>query len=194
MVNLAEVRWDDLFADLEVEAAGLAERERDLEIAERTRAELATVAVADRFRAAVGLLVSVRVTGADVLRGHVRRVTPQWLLLASAGDVEWLVAWPALMGATGVPAHAVDPAPSPIEAGLGWPATWRVLARDRAPVYVVRRDGTRVTGVPSRVGKDFVEVLASGPDLPDAPRYAQATTELLAYDAVAAVRLPRADD
>jgi len=190
---VVEVRWNDLFADLELEAAGLEERERDLEIAERTRAELATVAVADRFRAALGSPVSVRVAGADVLRGDLRRVTPKWFLLACSGDVEWLVAWPALMGATGMTAQAVDPALSRVESALGWPATWQVLARDRAPVYVLRRDGSRVTGVPGRVGRDFVEVLGNGPDLHDGTRFAQAPPELVPYDAVAAVRLPRTD-
>jgi len=186
------VRWEDLFAGLELEAAGLADRERDLEIADRTRAELATVPLQARFRAALGVQVSVRVAGAGMLHGDVRRVTPLWVLLA-VGRTEWVVSWPAVMGVTGLPAQAVDPTPSAVESRLGWPATWRALARDRAAVHIVRRDGSSVTGVPGRAGEDFVEVGLSGSELPLSGRSARTPTELVPYDAVAAVRLASAE-
>jgi hypothetical protein len=184
------VRWDDVFADLELEAAGLVERERDLEIAERTRAELATVGLVERFRAGVGRPVSLRVAGAGVLTGDIRRVTARWGLLAAPGDAEWLVAWSAVMGVTGLPPQAVDAGASRVESGLGWPATWRVLARDRAPVHVVRTDGSRVTGIASRVGRDFVELTASGLEHPTWVGGTRVPTEVVPYQAVAAVRCP----
>ena len=184
------MRWDDVFADLELEAAGLVERERDMEIAERTRAELATIELMERFRAALGSQVSIRVTGAGVLQGQVRRVASRWVLLTASSDVEWLVAWPALMGVTGLSPQAADAEASPVEPGLGWPATWRVLARDRAPVQVVRTDGSSVTGVPGRVRQDFVELTPSRLEDAASDRLGRAATELVPYGAVAAVRCP----
>lgn len=186
----AEMRWDDVFADLEAAAAGLRQQERDSEIADRTRAELATVALADRFRAAVGRSATVRVTGLGVVSGRVERVAPRWLLLAAADEVEWLVAWPAVLGVSGLSAQAVDQAPGHVESALGWPATWRVLARDRGPVQVARLDASMVTGIPDRVGADFVELGLRDPD--DAStRTPSSTVELVPYAAVAAVRCPR---
>lgn len=183
------MRWDDVFADLETAAAGLQQRERDSEIADRTRAELGTIAVADRFRASLGRSVSVRVMGLGVVTGKVQRVAVEWTLLGTSAGVEWLLAWPAVTGVTGLSAQAIDAPASPVERTLGWPATWRVLARDRAPVQVVHRDGTSVTGVPGRVGADFVELGVRDPDL--ASTRTTGAVELVPYAAVAAVRCPR---
>jgi hypothetical protein len=66
---------------------------------------------------------------------------------------------------------------------LGWGSAWRVLARDRAAVHVVRRDGSTVDAVADRVGEDFVELAlaTSGPRL----------HELVPFTAVVGVRCPR---
>ena len=112
------MRWDDVFADLETAAAGLQQRERDAEIADRTRAELAGIEIADRFRATLGRLVSVRVMGLGVVTGRVQRVAGQWTLLESA-DVEWLLAWPAVTGVAGLSAQAVEAPASHVERALG---------------------------------------------------------------------------
>jgi len=190
VATVPNVRWDDVFADLEVEAAGLRQQERDAEIADRTRAELATVVLADRFRAAVGRSASVLVTGLGVVNGRVERVARRWVLLVAADDVEWLVAWPAVLGAAGLPVQAVEESPGHVNSALGWPATWRVLARDRGPVQVVRLDASMVTGVPDRVGADFVELGLRDPG--DASTRTPSTAvELVPYAAVAAVRCPR---
>jgi len=175
------VRWDDVFAELAADAEELDRRERDAEIADRTRAELATITLADRFRAAQGRQVSVRVQGLGVLVGQVQRVTPHWLLLSSSGATEWLVAWSGVAGASGLPRQAVARTAGRVESALGWPATWRVLARDRATVHVVRHDGSSITGVAQRVGADFVEIQPGGSD----------DVELVPYASVTAVRCPR---
>lgn len=185
------MRWDDVFAGLEADAAGLQDRERDTEIADRTRAELATVALADRFRATLGRSAAVRVTGLGVVHGRVERVTPRWVLLAAADDVEWLVAWAAILGVAGLSIQAVGASTGHVETSFGWPATWRVLARDRAPVHVVRRDGSSLTGIPDRVGADFVELGLRDPDISSSTRRQPAVVELVPYAAVAAVRCPR---
>jgi hypothetical protein len=101
-----------------------------------------------------------------------------------------------------VPAHAVvgiegvGPATAPPVADSvttpTWTAAWRVVARDRAPVRVVRTGGSTVQGVPVRVGADFVEL---DPRLGDAGgrRAGAAGTGpvLVPYAAITAAYVPR---
>lgn len=158
------MRWDRLFAELEAEAAELSERRRDAEIADRTRAELARTRWADRVRASTGATVRLRLLGADLVEGTVLQVAADWLLLrAGAHDV--LVPTHAVVGIEGVGAASAPVGESPVAAPT-WPAAWRVLARDRARVRLVRTGGSTVHGVPVRVGADFVELdTTAGPVL-----------------------------
>ncbi len=48
------MRWNDLFADLENQAQAWERAELDVEVADRSRAEQATVALVDRLLAARG--------------------------------------------------------------------------------------------------------------------------------------------
>lgn len=184
------MRWDALFADLETAAAGEWLRERDAEIAERTRAELGRVRLVDRLRAVADRAsagehadIAVRMLAAGTLRGEITRVTDDWFLLVTPAH-EWVVAIDAVLGLSGLPPVARAPeSRSAVSAGLGWAAAWRVLARDRTSVHVVRRDGETVAGVPGRVGHDFVE-------LGDVDGVGRAV-EVVPHAAIAAVRCPR---
>jgi hypothetical protein len=184
------MRWDALFADLEGTAVGEWLRERDAEIAERTRAELGRVRLVDRLRAVADRAsagdhadVAVRMLAAGTLRGEITRVTDAWFLLVTPAH-EWVAAVDAVLGLRGMPPVARTPeSQSAVSAGLGWAAAWRVLARDRTSVHVVRRDGETVAGVPGRVGHDFVEL--SGLD------GGGRAVEVVPHAAVAAVRCPR---
>jgi hypothetical protein len=184
------MRWDALFADLEGVAAGEWLRERDAEIAERTRAELGRVRLVDRLRAVADrgsagdhADVAVRMLAAGALRGDIARVTDDWFLLVTS-SYEWVLAIDAVLGLSGLPPAARTPeSQSAVSAGLGWAAAWRVLARDRTPVHVVRRDGETAAGLPGRVGHDFVE-------LSDVDGMGRAV-EVVPYSAIAAVRCPR---
>jgi hypothetical protein len=189
------MRWDALFADLEAAAAGEWQRERDAEIAERTRAELARLRLVDRLRAVAdgrpGLDVElgVRVVSAGVVRGSLTRVTDEWFVLVTPSH-EWVVATDAVLGVTGLPPAARSPeSQGTVARAWGWSAAWRVLARDRTEVHVIRRDGSTVTGLASRAGQDFVELTASE-RLAD-PVRSGTTSELVPHAAIAAVRCPR---
>lgn len=175
------MRWDRLFAALEAEAAELAEQDRDAEIADRTRAELGRVRWSERLRAAVGTAVRVRLVGGDLVDGDIRRVCDGWFLL-SAGAHEVLVPDHAVVGLEGL-----GPAATPAATGalaMTWAAAWRVLARDRSSVRVVRAGGSTVTGVPVRVGADFVEL---------APEAGGPGSVLVPYPAVVAAYVRTAD-
>ena len=152
------MRWERLFTELEAEAAELAGRDREAEIADRTRAEVARTTWVDRIRAGIGTSVRLRLLGADLVEGTVLQVGTDWLLLrAGANDV--LVPVHAVVGVEGTAAGArvVATVPGEVVAPT-WTAAWRVLARDRASVRVVRAGGSTVHGVPVRVGADFVEL------------------------------------
>jgi hypothetical protein len=155
--TVTAMRWERLFTDLEAEVAELAGQDREAEIADRTRAEVARTSWVDRVRAAIGSSVRFRLLGADMVEGTVLQVGSDWLLLrAGAHDV--LVPVGAVVGVEGTGLAAVAP-PALGEVGAPtWSAAWRVLARDRAAVRVVRVGGSTVHGVPVRVGADFVEL------------------------------------
>jgi hypothetical protein len=176
------VRWDELFADLESDAMGLHQREQDFEIAERTRIELARIAMSARLAAGLGAEVGLRADAVGLLNGRIERVTSRWLLLG-ANQVQWVVAVDALLGVRGLPMQARGPGPGAVESRLGWGSAWRVLAQDRAELHVVRRDGSSLDAVADRVGEDFVELTvgSSGRRL----------RELVPFAAVVAVRCPR---
>jgi hypothetical protein len=171
------VRWDELFRGLEDEAAGLSDRERDLDIAERTRIELASIEVGARLAAGVGHDLELRLDAVGPIRGRLERVTPRWLLVR-AGAAQWVLSTDAVLGVRGLPARAATLPESAVVGRIGWGSAWRVLARDRTGLHVVRRDGSWLDAVAERVGEDFVELTVLG------------RRELVPFAAVVAVRLP----
>nr|CAA9352641.1 MAG: hypothetical protein AVDCRST_MAG46-2683 [uncultured Nocardioidaceae bacterium] len=173
---LVLVRWDELFRDLEDEAAGLSYQERDLDIAERTRIELGRIDAAARLAAGIGRDLELRVDAMGPIRGRLQRVTARWLLVRS-GAVQWVLSTDAVLGVRGLPARAVTIPESAVARHLGWGSAWRVLARDRSGVHVVRRDGSALDAVAERVGEDFVELTVLG------------TRELVPFAAVVAIRV-----
>jgi len=178
------MRWELLFDDLEHTAEALQLLERDSDIAERTRAELQTVAWTDRC---VGAQVALRVKTLGVLRGTVDTVTPTWLLLHADRGSDWVVATDAVLGVVGAPREAGPQPHAALAARMTWVNVWSILSRDRARVHVVRRDGGDVDGVAARVGKDFVELWCTDPADPEHA----GRTEIVPYVAVVAVRCPR---
>ena len=88
------MRWERsvlaLIDDLEQQAEGLHLQERDLEVADRTRAEYAHVAIASRLHALVGRPVRLRLLGGITLAGTVTRTGADWLLVEDAtGRAQW---------------------------------------------------------------------------------------------------------
>ncbi len=152
------MRWERLFDDLEGEVAEMAALERDAEISERVRAEVSAVRLLERLRGSRGATIAVEVMAVGPIRGVVRYVGPDWLLLDDSGrDV--LVPAGSVVSVEGAGRSA------PVESGrvpLTWAAAWRSLARDRARVHLVRLDGTALRGSVGQVGADFIEIEGTG--------------------------------
>lgn len=160
-------RWAALFGDLEAQARAQEAAEADALVSELTRAEHATMALADRFRAAVGTEVTVEVLDGTPLRGVVRDVADEWVALQGRPPEpvgRQLVPLGALAGVLGLGRQA-----APAGRRLGAPAlaaALRELQRDRVRV-TVRTPAGVTAGRIARVGRDHldVEVPGRGPRL-----------------------------
>ncbi len=148
------MRWHSLFEDLEAqlereEIAGL-----HAEVAERVRAERATVGLADRLLVHLGSQLALTLPRGTV-SGVVTDVAPQWVLLRE-DRTPVLVPAAAVVAAHGL-ARAVAPEPGTVLRRLGLGHALRALARDRAPV-TVHAGRERLTGTIDRVGADHLDL------------------------------------
>ncbi|MFT4288672.1 hypothetical protein [Nocardioides sp.] len=153
--------WEEeLFSfldDVESRAEAAYAAEREIELADRRRAEYLQVTLASRLTASVGAEVTLGVRGVGQLPGTLRRVAADWLLLRGAG-ADWAVRHAALTSVAGASPRSVpEIAWSPL-ARLGLGSVLRRLSDggERCVFHAV--DGGRTDGVPRRVGADFVEV------------------------------------
>ncbi|MFN8193616.1 MAG: hypothetical protein U0R80_04940 [Nocardioidaceae bacterium] len=154
--------WEhDLFAlldDLEAQAEAAFDAERGDELADRSRAEYATVSWASRLMASVGRTVTVSVTGVGPLTGRLARVGEGWALLAGAGQ-DWMVPWSAVQVLEGASTRSVpELAWSPVSR-LGLGSALRRLAETDRACLVHLRDESRLEARVTRVGRDFVELV-----------------------------------
>lgn len=153
------MRWEALFSDLEAQLAAADAAEFDAEVADRTRREIARLRLADRWRAAAGTTISVRVRGVGLVAGRLSGSGPDWILLDGAAGREELVAATAVLAISGLGRTSATPgSEGAVAARLDLRHALRGLIRDRAPVTIVLDDGTTCAGTPDRVGADFVEV------------------------------------
>lgn len=172
--------WEEqvfsLLEDLEQQAEALYDAERGPELADRVRAEYATVTLASRLAASAGSKVELDVQGVGRLAGQLDRVAAGWVSLEVAGT-EWVVRTAAVVEVRGASERALpEVAWSPL-GRLGVGSALRRLADAGEPCWWHRLDGVRVEGVPVRVGADFVE-LRTGQE---------GRAVLVALDALAAV-------
>jgi len=153
--------WDErffaLFDDLEQQAEGLALEERDLEVAERARAEYAAVDLVARLHGSLGAELTVRVDGIGLFRARLARVGADFVVLDATSQL-WVVPTGALLGITGLTLRATGEAARPITARLGLRSVLRGMAEAGDEVTVHRRGTDPVSGRIGRVGADFVEV------------------------------------
>ncbi len=148
------MRWAALFQDFEAQLDAADRADLSARSSELTRAEAGSVHLADRFRAAQGRQIRLRLrNGADVT-GVIDEVAAAWLLVSTQH------------GAVLIPTHAIDVVQqlsaramserSGVLARLGLGHTLRALARDRAIVRVALLSGG-FTGRIEQVGRDHLE-------------------------------------
>jgi len=154
------MNWDEqLFAvldDLEQQAEARFDVERDVEVADRSRAEYGAVTLASRLMASVDHQVSLTVPGIGRLSGLVQRVAAGWLLLETAAG-QWVVPFAAVTSVRDASPRSVpEVAWSPLTR-LGLGSALRRLSEAGERCLVHRLDGSPLDGVVRRVGRDFAE-------------------------------------
>ncbi len=181
------MRWDRLFEDLDGQIESDVLREREAEVADRTRRERAQIDIQSRLLASVGAPpVTVRLAN-RTLTGVVRDVGPDWVLLETEGQRALLVVTAAVGSLVGVVRGAVQPSAVARRFGLG--AALRAISRDRSVVELVAA-ATALVGTIDVVGSDHLEIAEHAPDLPRRARNVQAV-HVVPFAAVETVRQVR---
>ncbi|OIQ72954.1 hypothetical protein GALL_454120 [mine drainage metagenome] len=150
------VRWEALFEDLESQLDAAHAANRAVEVAERTRTERASVTLGDRFRAARGSRVSLRLRDGEAVSGDLVDLAQQWLLLAD-GPRQLLVPTAAVGWVGGLGMHATTGGGLVVRR-LTMGHVLRALARDRVHVRV-QAHGVELAGRLDAVGADHVDVV-----------------------------------
>ena len=153
------MRWQSLFADLEAQYDAAQAAELAAEVADRTRREAARLRLTDRLAGAVGGEVTVDVWGAGAVRGRLTSSGVDWLLVEEPTGAEVLVPEEAVTSVRGLTAWSQAPGSEGVVAGkLDLRYALRGVARNRAGVSAVLRDGSVLYGTIDRVGLDFLEL------------------------------------
>lgn len=153
------MRWDDLFRDLEAQLEAADAATQAAEVADRTRRGRAEIRLVDRLRGSLGRPVTMQVHGPGLLAGLLLDVGAGWLLAEEPAGTTVLVPMSALLTVGGLGPQAVAPgSQGAVAERLGLGHALRAVARDRAPVSLLVRDGTVLMGTLDRVGEDYVDV------------------------------------
>jgi hypothetical protein len=162
------MRWEQLFEDLESQLEQLSQAEREAEIADRTRAELARVSICDRLRASIGQTISCALSEGGVVRGRLDRVGADFVLLTRPhGETVVPLSAVVLLEGVGQGAVGADLA-GRVVSRLGLAAVLRSLARDRSTVRLRIGAGRVLVGTVQRVGSDFLQLAVH--EAEEAPR------------------------
>lgn len=152
------MRWDDLFADLDAQAAALDVAERAAEVEERARIEFAAVGLLDRLQAAIGTPLRLQLSGGLAIDGVMVRAGADWVLCDEGAGREALVAMAAIRVIHGLGRHASPPGSGgAVLARLTLRSALRGVARDRSAVRLNLMGGDVLDATIDRVGADFVE-------------------------------------
>ncbi|MDT0164689.1 hypothetical protein Q9R32_03870 [Actinotalea sp. AC32] len=154
------MRWDALFADMEAQLDAAAAADRVAEVADRTRAERATVELVDRLRSGLGRPVVVALRNGRSVEGSLVDVAAAWLLVAD-GVRQHLVPASAVDAVEGADVVAAPRAGESVRR-LGLGHALRALARDRRLVQVETSGGV-LLGRVDTVGADHLDVGVADP-------------------------------
>ena len=158
--------WEEeLFAlldDLEQQAEALYDAERDVELADRSRAEYSHVSLASRLMASVGREVVLDLRATGPVGGVLERVGTDWCLVRGPAQ-DWVVRTACVMRVLGcVRALGARGRLVTGREARRWASALRRLAEPGERCVLHLLDGTRHEALLRRVGADFVEVAGGG--------------------------------
>jgi len=159
------MRWEGLFADLEGQLAAERRRERDDEVAERTRRERALVSLSARLTSAVGGPVALTLIGSRRVEGDLQDLGEDWLLVLDAADRRELLVPTAAVTLLRSLGAGSAPVRERRRFRLGY--ALRALSRDRATVSVTLLGGAApLLGTIDTVGADHLDLAEHDAELP----------------------------
>jgi len=151
------MRFERIFDDLEGQFAHHEQEEVRAVSEDLTRAELAQLTLADRFRGAEGHRLTLHLGATLRVSGTVQEVGSDWVVLAEAGGRRSaVVPLPGIAMIEGLPPR-VRPAEESLRAPRRLGSVLREIARDRSVVRVETAAGS-VTGRIAAVGADAMDL------------------------------------
>ncbi|MDJ0321486.1 hypothetical protein [Pseudarthrobacter sp. PS3-L1] len=153
------MRWDALFTDMEAQLEAAERWAKDSEISERTRIDVASIALLDRLRASLGTTIGVHLAGGQSFSGQLTHVGAESSVVASTGT-QALFSYSAVHHYSGVSRFAVEAAPSRLHP-LGLASALRIVSQNREVVELClahNASSDRVYGLLERVGRDSFDV------------------------------------
>lgn len=151
-------RWGLLFADQDAQLQAARRAELEAEVADRARREVGRLRLVDRLRPLAGAVVRFDCPGGTTVEGVLRETGPDWALVEEPGRRAAVVVLPHVLGVTGAGRASEGTRLAAVAERWDLRHVLRGLVRDRAPVRVVLRDGSAVTGTFDRVGHDHVDL------------------------------------
>ena len=152
--------WEEhlfaLFDDLEQQAEALYDAERDLELADRSRAEYHHVSQASRLMASLDREVVLDLLGGGTVAGILTRVGTGWCLVRGSAQA-WVVRTGAVLVVGGASERSLPEVAWPAVTRLGLGSALRRIAESGERCVLQLVDGARHEAVLHRVGADFVE-------------------------------------
>lgn len=155
------MRWELLFADLEALADATERMAFEADVADRGRAERATLTLADRLRGHLEGELTFRLLDGDRVRGRLVDLGADWVLLDDGGSV--VLPMTAVAGVEGLSRLAATTTEE-LARRVRVTVVLRQLSRDRAPVRLRLLDRTTLTGTIDRVGPDHLDLAQHAPD------------------------------
>ena len=161
-----EMRWQQLFADLQAQFDAEEAAEGRVADASRARAEMGAVELVQRMRGAVGMPLTLRCRGAGPVVGTLADVGADWLLLEDEQGRSILVASGTVSAIAGLGRRTSVEERGAVRARMDFRWVLRGLTRDRSVVQMILDDGAVLTGTLDRVGADHVELAEHPADVP----------------------------
>lgn len=164
------MRWEALFADLDAQWEAAEAAELAVEVADRSRREMAYLRLVDRLRPAVGSRLRFDVASPagperGTITGRLLALGVDWLLADDGTGGEVLVPLRSVQVVRGLRGEAAHPGhEGQVGARLDLRHVLRGVARDRSGCLVTLTDGRTVSGTIDRVGVDFVDLAEHAPD------------------------------
>ncbi|RJN31822.1 hypothetical protein [Nesterenkonia natronophila] len=154
------MRWEALFADLEVQTSALRQEEFEFGVAETIALEWSRAELTDRLRGHIGEQLAIRLRGGEVVPLEITAAGSDWVSGVGRGH-QWLMPVAVLELVSGM-TRRVQVESSPARRRLGIASPLRALAEADPHIAVHCASGVLVEGRLLGIGRDFLDIRPEG--------------------------------